>query len=81
MTLRPTPVNIVRILLVVLAIIVLLVGTLSSIDPHTVQFAILPFVYLFFASILAIRLAPLNVALFELAGSSQLVSARAPPVS
>jgi len=75
-----TSVNILRVFLVVLAIIVLLVGTLSSIDSNSVHFAILPCVYLIFGTSLSARFKSQNDHPFESAGSPQLLSARAPPV-
>jgi hypothetical protein len=74
-------VNFVRILLTVLAIVVLLVGTLSSVDPHTVQFAILPVVCLLFASSLSLRFTLYKDDLLPLTASPRLLAARAPPIS
>ena len=74
-------VNFVRILLTVLAIIVLLVGTWSSIDSHTVQFAILPVVCLLSAGSLSLRFTPHKDDLLELTASPRLLAARAPPMA
>jgi hypothetical protein len=78
---RSLAVNIVRILLAVFAIVVLLVGTLSGVDPHTPQFAILPLVCLFLESSLAVRFTPHEHDLLELTASPRLLAARAPPLS
>jgi hypothetical protein len=74
-------VNIVRILLAVFAIVALLVGTLSGVDSHTPQFAILPLVCLFLASSLSIRFTLHERDLPELTASPRLLAARAPPLS
>jgi hypothetical protein len=74
-------VNIIRILLTVLAIVALLVGTLSSVAPHTAQFAILPVVCLLSASSLTLRFTPHKDDLLELTASPRLLAARAPPIS
>ena len=73
--------NTIRAILAVLTIIVLLVGTLASVDSHTAAFAILPLVCLLLISIDCFRLAPHNDDLFELTASPRLLATRAPPVS
>jgi hypothetical protein len=72
-------VNILRILLVVLAIVILL-ATLSSIDPHTSQFVVSPVLCFFFVLAISFRSALYRDELTELTAAPRSLATRAPPV-
>jgi len=73
-------VNILRVILAVLAILILL-ATLPSFDPQTVQLAVLPLVCLFFGFFVALRFALPEDDLTTRAAASRLLATRAPPLS
>jgi hypothetical protein len=73
--------NIVRIIFAVLAIVLLIVSTLSSLDPGNVQFAILPLVCFFFGYIVSCRFEVNDSISAGLTTTPRLLATRAPPLS
>ena len=73
--------NILRIIFAVLAIVLLIVGTFSSLDPGNVQFAILPLVCFFFGYIVSCRFELDDSISDELTAAPRLLATRAPPLS
>ena len=70
-----------RIILAVLTIVLLIVSTVSSLDPGNVQFAILPFVCFFFAYVVARHFELDDSISAELPAAPRLLATRAPPLS
>ena len=73
--------NTLRIIFAVLAIVLLVVSSLSTLNPHDVQFAILPLVCLFFGFAASRSYEPDEGGFAELAALPRLVATRAPPLS
>jgi hypothetical protein len=72
--------NILRIILTVLAIVLLIVS-LSSLNPDYIQFAILPLVCFFFGYIVACHAELDDSISTELTAAPRLLAIRAPPLS
>jgi len=73
--------NILRIIFAVLAIVLLIVSTLSSLDPDNVQFAILPLVCFFFGYVVSRHFELSDSISAELTAAPRLLATRAPPLS
>jgi hypothetical protein len=73
--------NTLRIIFAVLAIVLLVVSSFSTLNAHDVQFAILPLVCLFFGFAVSRSCEPDEGAFAELAASPRLLATRAPPLS
>jgi hypothetical protein len=73
--------NTLRIIFAVLAIVLLVVSSLSPVNPHDVQFAILPLVWFFFRFAASRSDEPDEGGFTELAAFPRLLATRAPPLS
>jgi hypothetical protein len=73
--------NTLRIIFAVLAIVLLVVSSLSTLSPHDVQFAILPLVCLFFGLAASFSFEPDDRGFAELATLPGRLATRAPPLS
>ena len=73
--------NTLRIIFAVLAIVLLIVSSLSPLNPHDVQSAILPLVCFLFGFDTARSYEPDEGSCAELAAVPRLLSTRAPPLS
>ena len=73
--------NTLRIIFAVLAIVLLIVSSLSTLNPHDVQSAILPLVCFFFGFAAARSYEPDEGGFAELAAVPRLLATRAPPLS
>jgi hypothetical protein len=73
--------NILRIIFAVLAIVLLIVSTVSSLDPHDVQSAILPLVCFFSGYLVSGHFELDDSISAELTTVPRLLATRAPPLS
>jgi threonine/homoserine efflux transporter RhtA len=78
---RSSTMNFVRIVFALLTIVLLLVSTASSLDPHGVPLAILPVVFLFFGFLVSHSSEPDESGFAELTAAHRLLATRAPPLS
>jgi hypothetical protein len=72
--------NTLRIVFAVLAIVLLIVSSLSTLNLHDVQFAILPLLCFFFGFAASRSYEPDEGGLAELAAPPRLLATRAPPL-
>jgi hypothetical protein len=77
---RPLTMNILRTIFAVLAIVLLIVSTVSTLDPGNVQFAILPLVCFFFGYVVSYHFPLDDSSSAELAIVSGISATRAPPL-
>jgi len=70
-----------RIIFAILAIVLLIVSSVSTLNPHDVQLAILPLLCFFFGFAASRSYEPDEGALAELAAPPGLLATRAPPLS
>ena len=73
--------NTLRIIFAVLAIVLLIVSSLSTPSPHDVQSAILPLFFVFFGFFASRPFEPDEGGFAELAAPPRLLATRAPPLS
>jgi len=73
--------NMLRIIFAVLTIVLLIVSTVSSLDPGNVQFAILPLVCFFSAYVVACHFELADGISAELIAVPRILATRAPPLS
>ena len=73
--------NSVRVIFAVLAIVLLIVSSLSTLNPHDVPSAILPLVCFFFGFASSCSIEPDDGGFAELAAAPRLLATRAPPLS
>jgi hypothetical protein len=78
---RQSTMNIVRVILAVLTIVLLIVSVTSNLDPHDVQFAILPLAGLFVAIAASVPFEEDENGFAELTSAPRLLTTRAPPLS
>ena len=78
---RPPKMNTLRIIFAVLAIVLLIVNSLSTLNPHGLQPAILPLVCFFFGLAASRSYEPDKSGFAELAAAPRLLATRAPPLS
>jgi hypothetical protein len=73
--------NTLRIIFAVLAIVLLIASSVSTLSPHDVQFAILPLVCLFFGIAASLSCEADEGSFAELTAAPGLLTTRAPPLS
>lgn len=73
--------NTLRIIFAVFTIVFLIVSSLSTLNPHDLQSAILPLVYFFFGFAASRSYEPDEGDLVELSAPPRLLATRAPPLS
>ena len=73
--------NTLRVIVAVFTIVLLIVSSLSTLNPHNVQSAILPLVCFFFGFAVSRSYAPDEGGFAELAAAPRLIASRAPPLS